>query len=198
MKSTKENKEKEPNDIRISIDSRARYVIKYAQLILQEKKCRELKFSAVGGSIGTLLNIVEVMKITTPGLYQQNKISSVAYQTVDSNNQVTNQRLYPKLEVILSLDQIQNKTEGYQDMLDESTRKELEKAMEERNKKRDERRNFRGRGFRARRGNRGRGFRARRGFRGRGFRSNNRRGRGFRRATRATRNIRPNGRARRP
>lgn len=198
MKSTKENKEKEPNDIRISIDSRARYVIKYAQLILQEKKCRELKFSAVSGSIGTLLNIVEVMKITTPGLYQQNKISSVAYQTVDSNNQVTNQRLYPKLEVILSLDQIQNKTEGYQDMLDESTRKELEKAMEERNKKRDERRNFRGRGFRARRGNRGRGFRARRGFRGRGFRANNRRGRGFRRATRATRNIRPNGRARRP
>ena len=173
MKSTPEGKEKAANDIRVSINSRARRVVQYAQKILEEKKFRELKFSAVGGSIGILLHIVEVMKITTPGLYQQNKITSVAYQTVDSNNEVTNQRLYPKLEVILSLDEFKTKTEGTQDKLDESIRKELDKLIKERREKKASR-GARGRGFRGRgRGfrGRGRGFRGgRRGFRGRGMR----------------------------
>lgn len=185
MKSNPESKEKATNDIRVSINSRASRVVQYAKKTLEEKKFRELKFSAVGGSIGILLNIIEVMKITTPGLYQQNKITSVAYQTVDSNNKVTNQRLYPKLEVILSFDEFKNKTEGTQDKLDESTRKELEKITKQGLNRNRGRRGFRGgRGFRGRRGFRGgRGFRARRGFRGRG----GPRGRGFSRGRGAVR-----------
>lgn len=170
-----ENK-KADNDIRIGMKSRQRYVIKYASSIMKEKNYKELKFSAVGGSIGKLLDIVEVLKILIPGLYQQNRITSVAYQTVDSNSTILNQRLYPKLEVILSTEEFKNKNEGTQDKLDEKTRKDLEEVMqkrkEEREKNGDRRQRGRGRGRRP-------GFRGRRpGFRGRGSRRGGFRGRG--------------------
>ena len=172
--STKEDPKntKAPNDIRIGMNSRVRNVIRYSQSIMEEKKLRELKFSAVGGSIGRLLDTVEVLKVLIPNLYQQNKITSVAYQTLDSNNTVLNQRLYPKMEVILSLDEFKTKNEGTQDKLPEEQRKKIEKIMNER---REQREKDGRRGYRVRRGFR-RGMRGRRGFRrgNRGFRGGNR------------------------
>ena len=165
-------KAKAPNDIRIGMNTRVRNVIRYSTSIMKEKNLKELKFSAVGGSIGRLLDTVEVLKVLIPNLYQQNKITSVAYQTLDSNNTVLNQRLYPKMEVILSLDEFQTKNEGTQDKLPEEQRKQIEKTMNER---REQREKDGRRGFRPRRFNR-RGFRGRRGFRRgfRGFRGGNR------------------------
>jgi len=152
------------------MNSRPRNVIKYATSVMDEKKLTELKFSAVGGSIGRLLDIVEVFKVLKPGLYQQNRITSVAYQTVDSNNELLQQRLFPKLEVILSKEEPKTKTEGFQGQMDEKQRKEIETIM---NKKKEQREKNRGRGGprgRGRGGPRGRGRRAGfRGGRGRGF-----------------------------
>ena len=166
MSQPKKETKKEPNDIRVGMSSRPRNVIKYATSVMDEKKLTELKFSAVGGSIGRLLDIIEVFKVLKPGLYQQNRITSVAYQTVDSNNELLQQRLFPKLEVILSKEEPKNKTEGYQGQIDEKQRKEIETIM---NKKKEQREKNRGRGGprgRGRGGPRGRGRRA--GFRGRG------------------------------
>jgi hypothetical protein len=173
MTTKEEPKAKAANDIRISMNSRVRNVIRYSTSIMKEKNLRELKFSAVGGSIGRLLDTVEVLKVLIPNLYQQNKITSVAYQTLDSNNTVLNQRLYPKMEVILSYDEFKTKNEGTQDKLKEEERSKIEKIMNERRQQREkEGRGKRG-NMRGRRGFRGR----RRGFRGRGFRGGNR---GFR------------------
>ena len=170
MSTTKKETKKEPNDIRIGINSRPRNVIKYATSVMDEKKLTELRFSAVGGSIGRLLDIVEVFKVLKPGFYQQNRITSVAYQTVDSNNELLQQRLFPKLEVILSKEEPKNKTEGFQGQMDEKQRKEIETIM---NKRKEQREKNRGRGGprgRGRGGPRGRGRRAGfRGGRGRGF-----------------------------
>ena len=160
MSTSKKETKKEPNDIRIGINSRPRNVIKYATSVMDEKKLTELRFSAVGGSIGRLLDIVEVFKVLKPGFYQQNRITSVAYQTVDSNNELLQQRLFPKLEVILSKEEPKNKTEGFQGQMDEKQRKEIETIM---NKRKEQREKNRGRG--GPRG-RGRGFRPRRGGRG--------------------------------
>ena len=171
----KENK-KEDNDIRIGMRSRQKYVIKYASSIMKEKNYKELKFSAVGGSIGKLVDIVEVLKILIPNLYQQNRITSVAYQTLDSNSKILNQRLYPKLEILLSTEEFKNKNEGTQDKIDEKLRKDIEEIMKKRREEREKSgdKNRRGRGFRGRRG----GFRGRRpGFRGRGGRRGGLRGR---------------------
>ena len=162
---------KAENDIRVGMKSKPRYVIKYATSIMKEKKFKELKFSAVGGSIGKLVQIVEVLKILIPDLYQQNRITSVAYQTVDSNKTLINQRLYPKLEVLLSTEQFKEKTEGTQDKLSEKDRKTFEEHMNKRKEEREKNRGTRRGGFRGRRG----GFRGRRGgLRGRrgGFRGN--------------------------
>ena len=173
MTTKEEPKAKAANDNRISMNSRVRNVIRYSTSIMKEKNLRELKFSAVGGSIGRLLDTVEVLKVLIPNLYQQNKITSVAYQTLDSNNTVLNQRLYPKMEVILSYDEFKTKNEGTQDKLKEEERSKIEKIMNERRQQREkEGRGKRG-NMRGRRGFRGR----RRGFRGRGFRGGNR---GFR------------------
>ena len=187
---SKPETKKAENDIRIGMKTRPRYVIKYSQSIMKEKNLKELKFSAVGGSIGKLIEVVEVLKVLIPNLYQQNRITSVAYQTVDSNKTLLNQRLYPKLEVILSTEAFKEKNEGTQDKLDEKDRKTFEEHI---NKRREEREKNRGRGGRGRGGFRGRrgGFRGRRGgFRGRrgGFRGRGapNRGRGTRGAPRGT------------
>ena len=174
MSSNQKDNKKAPNDIRIGMNSRPRNVIKYATSVMDEQKLSELKFSAVGGSIGRLLDIVEVLKVLKPGLYQQNRITSVAYQTVDSNNTLLNQRLYPKLEVILSKEEPKAKTEGFQGKLEEDKRKEIEKIMNERKEQIEKNKGQRGRG--RGRGPRGRGRRG--GFRGRrgGFRGRPRRG----------------------
>ena len=197
MSSNQKDSKKAPNDIRIGMNSRPRYVIKYATSVMDEQKLSELKFSAVGGSIGRLLEIVEVLKVLKPGLYQQNRITSVAYQTVDSNNTLLNQRLYPKLEVILSKEEPKNKTEGFQGKLEEAKRKDIEKIMNERKERIEKNRGRgrgRGRGFRGR-GRRG-GFRGRRGnLRGRPRRGDSRPRRGDSRPRgRGTGN--PRGRAR--
>ena len=208
MSRVKKDSKKEPNDIRIGITSRPRNVIKYSTSVMDELKLTELKFSAVGGSIGILLDIVEVLKILKPGLYQQNRITSVAYQTVDSNQTLLTQKLYPKLEVILSKEEPKVKTEGYQGQLDEKDRKQIETIMnkrkEEREKnagtKRPEQRG-RGRGGPRGRGRRG-GFRGRTRGRGRGPEGRPRRGgrggpRGTPRGRGAPRGAPPRGRGNR-
>ena len=130
---------------------------------------RELNFSAVGGSIGTLVTAVEVLKALQPGLYQVNRLATISYQSVEEGkkNEVQNQKLYPKLEVKLTLDKPQKTGEGYQEPIKEEERKNiLDIQSKRRQGGRPRRGGFRGRrgGFRGRRG----GFRGRRGFRGRG------------------------------
>ena len=165
-------KDKAENDIRVGMKSRPRNVIRYASSIMKEKNLKELKFSAVGGSIGKLLDTVEVLKVMIPGLYQQNKITSVAYQTVDSNKSVISQRLYPKMEVVLSTEEPKTKTEGTQGKMDEKLRAEIQKIMDDRKAKREKEGTRGGRGsFRGNRGGPRRG-----GFRGN--RGGPRRGRG--------------------
>jgi hypothetical protein len=157
------------NEIRIGFRSRVRNIVNYANILLKENTFRSLNLSAIGGAIGSLVNAVEVLKINNPGLYQVNKIGTVSYQTVDQQGEVQNQRLYPKLEVILSLDVPQEKGEGFQEKLSEEERTSLFNLSKERAPREEiaegeerPRGGFRG----ARRGERG-GYRGERGgFRG--------------------------------
>lgn len=120
------------NEIRIGFRSRVRNIVNYATILLKENNFRSLHLSAIGGAIGSLVNAAEVLKITNPGLYQINKIGTVSYQTVDQQGNVQNQRLYPKLEVTLTLDALTDKSEGYQDKLNEDERTKLFNASKER------------------------------------------------------------------
>ena len=173
-KQTSSQPKKEPNDIRIGQNSRVSNIVRYCNSLLKEKTYKSLHFSAVGGAIGKLVSAVEVLKTVNEGLYQQNKLATVSYQSTNTKEAQNNQKLYPKMEVTLSLEDFKEKTDGYQNKLDETERQKLYKIFNEQPIRRG-RRGFRGRrgGFRARRGY---GCRARRGygFRARGFRGGNR------------------------
>ena len=164
-----EAQKKPANDIRVGFNSRISGIVNYCQRLLKENNMRELNFSAVGGSIGTLVTAVEVLKALQPGLYQVNRLATISYQSVEEGkkNEVQNHKLYPKLEVKLTLDKPQKTGEGYQEPIKEEERKNiLDIQSKRRQGGRPRRGGFRGRrgGFRGRRG----GFRGRRGFRGRG------------------------------
>ena len=165
-KQTSSQPKKEPNDIRIGQNSRVRNVVRYCNSLLKEKTYKSLHFSAVGGAIGKLVSAVEVLKTVNEGLYQQNKLATVSYQSANTKEAQNNQKLYPKMEVTLSLEDFKEKTDGYQNKLDETERQKLYKIFNEQPIRRGRR------GFRGRRG----GFRGRRGygFRARGFRGGNR------------------------
>jgi hypothetical protein len=160
MEDRKENN-KPVNDIRISSNSRVRNTVNYANILLKENNFRSLHLSAIGGSIGSLVNAVEVIKINNPHLYQINKIGTVSYQTIDQEGKVQNQKIYPKLEVTLTLDKPAECGEGFQEKLSEEERtsllqvskNKLQHIREERGSSfRGARRSFRGRGGRGSRG----------------------------------------------
>ena len=120
------DKSKKPiNEIRVSYSPRIGGIVSYCEKLLKENNMRELNFSAVGGSIGTLVSVVELLKTITPGLYQINRLATISYQSVEEGGKSDNQnpRLFPKLEVKLTLDKPAKPTEGFQDKLDEEERK---------------------------------------------------------------------------
>ena len=182
---------KPANEIRVRYNTRIRGIINYSQRLLKENNLRELTFSAVGGSIGTLVTAVEILKSLYPGIHQMNRFATISYQSVEEGkkDEVQNQRLFPKLEVKLSLDKPAQLGEGYQEPLSEEERKKIAEFQNKRRQGRPVRRGpprIRGRGgFRGNRRNgpnNGRGRIPRRGrqpLRGRGNGRGNR-GRGNR------------------
>jgi hypothetical protein len=57
-------------------------------------------------AIGKILNVVEILKTNNANFYQVNKIGPVVYHTVDNQGNVSSPRLYPILEVDLTLRKI--------------------------------------------------------------------------------------------
>ena len=152
---------KKANDIRVGFNSRISGIVNYCQRLLKENNMRELNFTAVGGSIGTLVTVVEVLKTLQPGFHQVYRLATISYQSVEEGNksEVQNQKLFPKLEVLLTLDKPKQLGEGYQEPLKEEERTKL---LEIQSKRREGRRGRRGASRRGRGGIRGR----RPGFRG--------------------------------
>ena len=160
-----ESAKKPANDIRVRYNTRISGIINYSQRLLKENNLRELTFSAVGGSIGTLVTAIEVLKSLHPGLHQVNRLATISYQSVEEGkkDEVQNQRLFPKLEVKLSLDKPAKIGEGYQEPLSEEERKKIVEFQNKRRSGRTVRRGPPRRGMRNGGWNRPRGFRGGRG-----------------------------------
>merc|ERR1712222_225867 len=155
---------KPENLIRIGANTRVRSVINYC-LVLLKKDVKELNLNAMGGAIGSLIVIAENVKLLHPGLFQTNTISTINSQTVDGTGNVLQQKLFPKLEVVLTTVQPDAKNIGYQAALSDEEREKMLKVLNEVNSNRRNRRQRGGqRGSRGQRG--GRGQRGQRGSRG--------------------------------
>ena len=118
---------KPANEIRVGSRSRVSGIINYCQRLIKENNFRELTFNAVGGSIGILVTTVEVLKSMHPGIHQTNRFATISYQSVEEGkkDEVQNERLFPKLEVKLSLDKPAKIGEGYQEPISEEQRKKI-------------------------------------------------------------------------
>ena len=156
---------KPSNDIRVRFNSRISGIINYCQRLFKEHNLREITMSAVGGSIGTLVTAVEVLKSLYPGIHQMNRFATISYQSVEEGkkDEVQNERLFPKLEVKLSLDKPAKIGEGYQEPISEEQRKKILEMQNKRRQRRTVRRGPPRRGMRNGGWNRPRGFRGGRG-----------------------------------
>ena len=125
------DKNQPANVIRIGGNTMVKHVIRYVGELIKEGIHRKYILSAVGGSIGKLINAVEIIRITNKGLYQSNEINSIEMQSYNFK------KLYPKMEVVLSFDELTSNTEGYQGLYDESERQEALAVLAERNRFRE-------------------------------------------------------------
>ena len=146
-------KDKKPdNNIKIGFKSNSKAIISLCQKYFKEKIFNEIHLSAVGGSIGNLVTIAEIVKILVPDLYQQNRISTVTYQSVEEGTELkelANQKLFPKFDITFSLEKPKEQNEGFQDKLTEEERKKIldvqSKIKEDKKNKKKVKRNISGR-----------------------------------------------------
>ena len=121
-----ENKNQTPvNHIKVSFRSSVRSLVNYAEKVLKEHNMRTLQFTAIGGAIGNLVRVVEILKVLHPGLYQNNTLGTVVHQTLENSKSVS-ERLYPKFEVEMSLDQPTTTNEGSQGQITEELKQQIE------------------------------------------------------------------------
>ena len=175
------------NEIRIGLRTKPKEIISQCEKFIKEEKVKELHLSAVGNTIGNLVVAVEIVKSLFPDLHQSSEFSTIPARSIekdkDKKSDTKPQRLYPRLEIILSTEKLPEKKEDSKSKITEEERtiliETLEKQKEAFTKIRRLRRNFintRRRVFNGRRKsppysakNRGYNNRRRTGFRGRQF-----------------------------
>ena len=175
------------NEIRIGLRTKPKEIISQCEKLIKEEKVKELHLSAVGNTIGNLVVAVEIVKSLFPDLHQSSEFSTIPARSIekdkDKKSDTKPQRLYPRLEIVLSTEKLPEKKEDSKSKITEEERtiliETLEKQKEAFTKIRRLRRNFintRRRVFNGRRKNppysaknRGYNNRRRTGFRGRQF-----------------------------
>lgn len=95
------------NEFRIGIKSSPKYVITQCEKLLKEDKSKEIQLSAVGHSIGELTIISEILKSMIPQLSKKMLFSVISSKPSEKDKKIENKtrRLYPRLEIVLSVDE---------------------------------------------------------------------------------------------
>lgn len=123
-----DKEKKQENIFHIKLKTKPSAIVAICKKLYKENKFKEIHLFAIGRPIENLVTIVEVLKAICPGLYQQNRISTVSYQSIEEGTEKVEQlnpKLYPKFEVTLSLEKPAEENEGYQDKLSEEERKNI-------------------------------------------------------------------------
>lgn len=139
--------QKVSNEIRIGLRTKPKDVIAQCQKLIKEENVKELHLSAVGNTIGNLVVAVEIVKSIFPEFYQSSEFSTIPARVngkdKDKKQDTKPQKLYPRLEIILSSE----KKEGSKFAVTEEEKKILIDTLEKQKKAftkiRKFRRNFR-------------------------------------------------------
>lgn len=101
------------NEIRIGLRTKPKEIITQCEKLIKEEKVKELHLSAVGNTIGNLVVAVEIVKSLFPDLHQSSEFSTIPARSIekekDKKSDTKPQRLYPRLEIILSTEKLPEK-----------------------------------------------------------------------------------------
>lgn len=131
------SQEKQPsNEFRIGFKSNPKDVITKCEKLFKDDKSKEVHISAVSNSIGELSIIAEILKSMIPGLRQKNIFSAISPRSKDSDkkSKKKSKKLYPRLEIILSIDEKDNNG-GSPSKIEESERMLLIDTLEKQKEK---------------------------------------------------------------
>ena len=131
IKITMSEDKKVSNEIRIGFKTKPKEIISQCEKILQEDKAKDVHLSAVSTSIGDLVIAVEILKIKFPGLFQKNIFSTISPRSSEKKNkpETSTQRLFPRLEIILSKEKPKEE-KGESKVISEEEKKILIETLE--------------------------------------------------------------------
>lgn len=131
------SEEKKPsNEIRIGFTTKIKDVIDQCEKLLKDDKVKDLHLSAVANKIGDLVIVVEILKSMFPNISQKNVFTTVLPRQNEKlkNSETKSKRLFPRLEIILSLNKEEVKEEGSKSTISEEDRKILIDTLDEKKK----------------------------------------------------------------
>lgn len=116
--------EKAPsNEFKIGYKSRPKEVITQCEKLLKDEKVKDVRLSAVSNSIGELVITVEILKSIFPNLQQQNIFTTIAPRSIEKEKpqekEAKPQKLFPRLEIILSNGKEEEKKENIPSITEE-------------------------------------------------------------------------------
>ena len=129
------SEEKKPeNEIRIRFNSKTKDIIQECEKLIKEGKVKDIHLSAVSNTIADLIFSVEILKSMYPNLIQQNKFSTIPPRSNDNSKKKDDkpQKLFPRLEIILTISNEEVKKEGAISTITEEERKILIETLDKR------------------------------------------------------------------
>jgi len=90
------------NEMRITTAGKVHNYLRYAMMLLNEKKLETVKLSAAGNAINKCISVVEILKRKVPQLHQWNFIESREVSTSKSGQYGASSRHISCLSVVLS------------------------------------------------------------------------------------------------
>lgn len=112
------SEEKKPsNEIRIKFNSKQKDILAKCEKLLKDGNVKDLHLSAVSNTIADLMVTVEILKSKHPGLSQQSKFTTIPPRQnekdkKDKKPEEKPSKLFPRLEIILTLNDEKEKKEG--------------------------------------------------------------------------------------
>ena len=109
------SEEKKPsNEIRIKFNSKQKDILAQCEKLLKDGNVKDLHLSAVSSTIADLMVTVEILKSKHPGLSQQSKFTTIPPRQNEKDKKPEEKptKLFPRLEIILTLNDEKEKKEG--------------------------------------------------------------------------------------
>ena len=112
------SEEKKPsNEIRIKFNSKQKDILAQCEKLLKDGNVKDLHLSGVSSTIADLMVTVEILKSKHPGLSQQSKFTTIPPRQnekdkKDKKPEEKPTKLFPRLEIILTLNDEKEKKEG--------------------------------------------------------------------------------------